>query len=81
LSRAIRNQEADLVLNWKATAFLPENRALIDVLPLDAGLAPRRPLILGLLNYSQHKTIARRFLEFAQSAQGQEIFRRYGFLD
>jgi molybdate transport system substrate-binding protein len=81
LSKAIRNQEADLVLNWKATAFLPENKPFIDVLPLDAHLAPRRTLVLGLLTYSKHKDLSRRFMEFSGSTQGQEIFRRYGFLD
>jgi len=81
LSRAIRNREADLVLNWKATAFLPENRSVIDFLAIEEHLAPKRRLQLGLLSYSKNKDISRRFMEFSASPQGQEIFRRYGFLD
>jgi len=81
ISKAIRNQDADLAINWRATAFFEENRPLIDVIDIDEQYAQKRNLVLGLLKYSNHKGIARRFMEYAASPSGQEIFRRYGFVD
>jgi molybdate transport system substrate-binding protein len=81
LSRAIRNRDADMVINWQATAYFDKNRAFIDVIPIDEQYVDRRNLVLGLLNYSKHKEIARRFMEYTVSPQGQEIFKRYGFVD
>jgi len=81
LSKAIRNQDADMVINWKAAAFLDENRPLIDVIAIDEQYAKKRNLVLGMLKYTKHKEIVARFMEYASSPTGQEIFKRFGFLD
>ncbi|MEN8199463.1 MAG: substrate-binding domain-containing protein [Thermodesulfobacteriota bacterium] len=81
LSRAIRNQDADMVINWNAAAFLKDNVPYIDVVPISEEYATKRNLVLGLLKYSQHRDIAARFMEYAASEPGQEIFKRYGFVD
>ena len=40
-----------------------------------------QPLVMGLLSYSQHPELARKIMQLASSAVGQNIFRKYGFLD
>jgi len=81
LAQAIRHQDADLVINWKAVAFLPENKYVMEALELPETVAPKHPLQMALLSYSQHAALARAFLELARSERGQTIFRDYGFAD
>nr|WP_320048842.1 substrate-binding domain-containing protein [uncultured Desulfuromonas sp.] len=81
LAQAIRHQDADLVMNWKAVASLPENKYVMEVLALPEEIAGRHPLQMGLLSYSRQPELARLFLELAHSERGRDIFRRYGFVD
>jgi len=81
LMRAMKNGEADVTLNWRATAFFPDNAAHVDVIDLPAGLARPQPLLLNLLKSSRHVELAKRFLDFAAGPEGQAIFRKHGFLD
>ena len=81
LIQVLKNREADLVVNWYATSTWDENRAYIDVLPIDERYAQKKRLVLGLLNSSRYPDIARRFMEYAASEQGREIFNRFGLYD
>ena len=81
LTQVLRNNEADLVVNWYATSTWPENTPYIDVLPIDEHYAKKKRLVLGLLKSSRYPQIARRFMEYAASDKGREIFNRYGLYD
>lgn len=81
LNIALKSGQADLILNWRATAFFPENRDAIDVLDLDAAIAIPQKLVLNLTTVSKYPAIAQRFMAVAASPEGQAIFRKYGFLD
>jgi molybdate transport system substrate-binding protein len=81
LAQAIRHQDADLVVNWKAVASLPENKYVMEILPLPEEIAARHLLKMGVLSYSEHPELAREFLALANSARGKKIFSQYGFVD
>lgn len=81
LNNAMKKGEADAILNWRATAFFPDNAPMVDVLDLDPKLAKPQALLLNLLTFSAHKDVARRFMAFAAGDEGQGIFRKWGFLD
>lgn len=81
LNNAIKSEEADITINWRATGFFPENRDQIDVIDLEPELANPKKLVLNVLTFSKHPEIAGRFMELAASEEGQAIFRRHGFLD
>ena len=81
LNKALRNGEADLILNWRATAFFSENRPAMDVVDFPPEVAQPKKLLLNLLSFSENKDIARQVMSVAASAEGQAIFRKYGFLD
>ena len=51
------------------------------MLDLDPALAKPQPLLLNLLTFSTQPDLARRFMHYAASAEGQAIFRKHGFLD
>ena len=81
LVKAIKEGEADLVINWYATSTWPENRKYVDTLTIDEQYAVKKQLTLGILKYTKHPEIARKFLRFASSPEGQEIFNRYGLFE
>lgn len=81
LNRAVRNGEADLILNWRATAFFPVNRDKLLALDLDKKVAKPKKLLLNILTFSKYPEIARKFMDYAVSEKGQAIFREFGFLD
>lgn len=80
LNKALIEKKADLTINWRATAFWPENNQHIDVIELPEEIAPKKKLVINLLSFSQHKEIARDFIDFAASKEGQAIMKKYGFL-
>jgi molybdate transport system substrate-binding protein len=77
----LKNQIIDTGLNWKATAFFPENRGKIDIINIDEKYAPKKRLVLTMLTFSKHKKIVKDFIDFASSKDGKKIMQRYGFLD
>lgn len=81
LNSAMKKGEADAVLNWRATGFFPDNAAAVDVIDMDPKVAKPQALLLILLTFSKNQDIARRFMAFAASEEGQAVFRKHGFLD
>jgi molybdate transport system substrate-binding protein len=80
LNRAMHDGEADVILNWRATAFFDENRAVMDVIDLGPELAKPKKLLLNRLVFSRHPEIAGHVMQVASSERGQAIFRKYGFI-
>ncbi len=78
LTAVLINGEADLVINWYATATWPENAPYIDAIPIDEEYAKIKQLRLGLLTTSKHPDIARKFMDYATSPEGQALFAKYG---
>lgn len=78
LSEAIRSRKADLTINWLATTRWAENRNAVDAIPLPISVAPSHQLILGLLKYSQQPGLARKFMAFTASPEGQVVFSSFG---
>lgn len=81
LNLAMKQGEADLTLNWRATGFFPDNKPVLDIVDLPAKEAKPEALLLNILTFSRHKELAHRFMKFAASAEGQKIFREFGFHD
>ena len=81
LVHVLQNKEADLVVNWHATSTWPENRPYVDAISINEEYAPRKRLVIGLLKTSRHPDIARKFMQYAVSDKGKELFEKYGFLN
>lgn len=81
LALALKRDEADVTLNWRAVGYFPDNIATLEVIDLDPALATPQPLMLILLKSSRHPEIAKRFMAFSAGPEGQAIFRKHGFLD
>lgn len=81
LVNVLRNKEADLVINWYATSTWPDNEPYVDVLSIDEQYASKKKLVLGLLTFSKHPDIARKFMAYAASEKGRALFEQYGLFD
>jgi molybdate transport system substrate-binding protein len=81
LNRSLIENEADVTVNWRATGFWDNNSKYIDVVSIDEKYAPKKKLALTLLSFSKNKSIAKDFMKFATSKDGQEIMKKHGFLD
>lgn len=79
LNKALIDKKVDMSINWRATAFWEENSKYIDIVEIDEKYAPKKKLVLNLLKFSKHPAIAKKFMEFAASAEGEAIMKRYGF--
>ena len=73
--------DADLALNWRATVFFPDNSQQLEAVDLDPKHARPQALLLNLLTFSPNPALARKFMDYVASADGQAVFRKYGFLD
>jgi molybdate transport system substrate-binding protein len=81
LNNAMKQGEADAILNWRATGFFADNAKFVEVIDLPANLAKPQALLLNLLAFSDNKALAKRFMAFAAGDEGQAVFRKHGFLD
>lgn len=81
LNKLLRDRNADLILNWRATGFFEENRQAIEVIDFPQSVPMRKKLLLNLLTFSRHPTLARRFMAAASSPAGRAVFKEYGFLE
>ncbi len=81
LNYALINKQADVSINWKATALWEQNSTYIDTIVLDETIAPKKKLFINLLRFSKHPEIAKSFMKYASSSEGQAIMKKYGFLD
>jgi molybdate transport system substrate-binding protein len=78
LITVLKDKEADLVINWFATSVWDENSEYVDVLPIDEKYATKNKLVIGLLKTSNYPDIAKKFIEYASSEEGEKIFDKYG---
>lgn len=81
LARSLRDDEADLVINWYATATWPENKDSVSVLPISSEYAGKKKLIIGLLRFSSYPEIAEALMKYAAGDEGRAVFNKYGLYD
>lgn len=81
INASLKKGEADLALNWRATAYFPDNKSHLDIVDLDPSIAEPQALLLNQLTFSTRPDLARKFIDYVASPEGQLVFRNYGFLD
>jgi len=81
LNLSMKRAEADVTLNWRASAFFPDNVPHVDVVDLDPKIAEPQALLLIKLNSSRQPALAGKFMDYVASEDGQKVFRKWGFMD
>lgn len=77
LGNTIKLKHLDATIIWNATAFRIKDS--IDIIPIDPRYRIDSPIPLGVLKFSENKSLANKFLDFVLSPQGKAIFERHGF--
>lgn len=81
INYSLKQGDADVTINWRATAFFEENKPHIQAIDLPPALAKPKKLLLNKLTFTKLPAQVDRFMAYAASAEGQAIFRKHGFLD
>ena len=69
---------ADVGISWRAIATSKSNKNKLDYIDINS---PKKKLYLSIIKYTNNYELAKEFLEFVASKRGEEIMRKYGFLD
>ncbi|MFK5986557.1 MAG: molybdate ABC transporter substrate-binding protein [Pseudomonadota bacterium] len=80
LNHALKKGDADVIINWKATAFFDNNKLYVDAISLDPKIAKPKQLLLNALSFSKHPQLVAKFMQYASSAEANSIFKKFGFL-
>ncbi len=80
LIKLLKEDKVDLLLNWYATTFWKGNKEFVEALEIDDEFSNKSKLVFNILSTSKHKDLSKKFIEFAASKEGREVFYRYGFL-
>lgn len=80
LINSIKEDKADLILNWHATTFWDDNKEYVQAIELEDKYSNKSKLVMNLLSTSKYKELTKSFLDFAASTRGREVFKNYGFL-
>lgn len=80
LTSTIKMNHADLILNWYATTFWDDNKTYLEALEIDEEFSNKAMITLNLLKFSKNKELAKKFMKYATSQRGKEVFYEYGFL-
>lgn len=81
LVNAMKKQEADVTLIWRATGYFADHAATLDIIDLDPQLAVPQALLLIRLTTAKYPELTKKFMDLAASEEGREIFRKHGFLE
>ena len=81
LITVLKEKKADIIINWYACSTWEENEPYVDVLTIDEKYAEKKKLVLGLLKTSKYPEIAQKFMDYAASDSGRELFKKYGLYD
>lgn len=81
LMNSMKKGEADLTMTWRATRLFADNIAKLDVIDMDPKIAKPQALLLIMLKSTKNAEMARSFMKFVASEEGQAIYRKHGFLD
>jgi len=81
LTKLIKDDKVDIIINWYATTFWEENKGLVEPIVLSSKIAKKKKLVFNLLKSSKYPKLAKQFMDYAASKEGRKIFYKYGFLD
>ena len=73
----IQTGSLDAVIVWDAVASQYLDQGELVTIPVEQNVISTVPV--GILEFSQHKDLARRFAEFARSEQGRSIFLKHHY--
>ena len=78
LVNRIKNNEADLVINFASSVHINGSINYVDILPFKWQEQNTIKVFAGVLSTSRHKNLAQSFLDYVSSRQSKSILNKYG---
>ena len=81
-TRMLLNGRADAGIVEQRITRLPEFRGKLDVIPIDEKYFPPPPMTftIGLMKWAEDPEVAKKYIDFILSSQGQKYFENAGFI-
>jgi len=79
LIKSLKNDQADVVINFASTIFINDSRNYIDIIPFDEEHHSEMEVYAGVLSTSKNVELARSFMEYVNNPEGASVFNKYGF--
>lgn len=79
LVKSLRNEEAQLVINWKSDLYNNGNMNHVETFPIPESDQFPSEIYAGILSTSNDPQLAKQFLDYATGEEGISIFRKHGF--
>lgn len=74
---AIKDGDADIVVNWKNSYIRDNNSLFMDLIPIENPI--EKELIVAQLSYSNNKLLSNKFINFLRTEKVRKIFVKHGF--
>ncbi|WP_096202012.1 molybdate ABC transporter substrate-binding protein [Bacillus sp. FJAT-45350] len=78
LNETLVKKEADVVLNWYASVYTYDSHDDVTVLPISHDVVSPNRLIMTRLSFTEYPELAKKFIDFSHSKEGQEILEKHG---
>ena len=79
LVKSIKNNEADLVINFASTIHINGSINYVDIIPFKYKRQNSLKVYAGILSTSKHKELAQSFLAYVRTRKSKSILKKYGF--
>ena len=81
-TKLLVNGKADAGIVEQRIAYLPEFKGKLDMIPIDEKYFPPPPMTftIGLMKWAENPEIAKEYIDFILSFQGQKHFENAGFI-
>lgn len=73
----VNKKKVDAILGWDA--FKNLNMQTMDVIALSKDLQVQRSTAIGVIAFSKNKDLAKEFIDFLVSDNGEKIYEEYGW--
>jgi len=79
LIKSLKDNKADVVINFASTIYINGSREFIDIVPFDKDHLSEIEVYAGVLSTSTNPDLARTFMEYVNNPEGLSVLNRYGF--
>jgi len=79
LIKSLKDNRADVVINFASTIYINGSRNYIDIIPFDEEHHCEIEVYAGILSTSTNPDLARSFMAFVNNSEGKSVLNKYGF--
>jgi len=79
LIKSIKNNQADVVINFASSIFINGSRNYIEIIPFDSEHFCELEVYAGVLSTTTNPDLAKSFMAYVNNTRGISVLKKYGF--